>query len=254
MANPIIIYSNILSSGVTATSTETDYSVDNIYDLRPYMFWKATSNATQYITMDYGSATSVDSLAISGHDFGTQGSDISVESSPNNSDWTERMAAISPSDDTTIGKIFTTASVRYWRVKIDSNTAAPKAGVIILGAKLLFPKQVSIPHTLLTSSIEADDSISKSGHLLGATYRYSPLKINPTFKLITESFVTGSFKTFWDDHGKLLKPFVWVLNTADSDYDQGYFVRLDRGSTYTNMVKRLGRTESLSLRMVGVSE
>lgn len=254
-ALPVILYNNILASGVTATSTAADYSVNNIYDLRPYTYWKATTTATQYITMDAGSATSVDCLGIAtGHNLGTAGATVSVESSTTGA-WAGeeivRLSGFTTSTNLTILKPFTTASVRYWRIKITGSSTAVKLGVVMLGARITFPSQVKIPFTPHSIGVETEDSISKAGHLLGSVIRYYPVIIKVSWSYIAESFVTGTFKTFFDNHGNLRKPFFWALDTTTYPSDC-FFVRLDDKYKYEYPITKIGTANKLDLDMEGV--
>ena len=133
---PIILYDSILiGSTLTATDTETGYSVNNLIDYRSYTWWQADTPGLKYITIDCAVATSADTLGIVGHNFDTAAAVISVESSPDNTTWTERLSEFLVTDSYAIMKTFTTASARYWRVKIQSavimTASSSSTGIVV---------------------------------------------------------------------------------------------------------------------------
>ena len=76
MSNPIIFYDNIFTIATpTATTTDADsaFDVANINDYRTYTYWKSTSSATNYLYIDATAADDADTLAIVGHNLGTDG-------------------------------------------------------------------------------------------------------------------------------------------------------------------------------------
>ena len=83
MTLPKILHDNIFALGVSATDTDSDsqYSVDNIYDLRTYTYWLGASAGVKYFTMDAGAAVDVDSLRIISHNLGTAEASVAIESS-----------------------------------------------------------------------------------------------------------------------------------------------------------------------------
>jgi len=256
MSEPKIIYDNIFSSGVTATDTATGFSVDNIYDLRGYTYWQAASSGTKYITMDYGSDVAVDSLAIFSHNLSTCSATISLESSTTGA-WAgeevEQIAGFTVTTDKAIAKVFTSATIRYWRVKIVTAGIAPQIGVMIAGNAVEFPVYPDLPFTIANESVNATTEVSKGGHLLGVTSRYSPLSISVSFTYPAMSFINGDYRTFWDNHGKLIKPFFWVPNITTYPLNV-YFVRMTSGSSFGVSQSDTTNADSLSFRMEGIAE
>lgn len=255
MSLPKILYDNILASGVTATDTATDYSVDNIYDLRTYTYWTAASSGTKYITMDAGAAVDVDSLAIISHNFSTASATVSLEHDDNSgfTSPTEAIAGFAPTADTAIFKSFTSVSERYWRVKIVTAAVAARIGVVILGEEVEIPVYPDAPFTPKVESIIASTKRTKAGSILGSTLNYNPLTFSVSFDYPPFSFLDGDFKTFWDDHGKLLKPFFWVPNLSELDTDI-YFVKFPDNFKLAIPQKNTSNADKLKLKFEGVAE
>ena len=256
MAYPFILYNNIFASGLTATDTEDGYSVDNIYDMRPYTAWQAGSSGTKYITMDAGAAVDVDSLCIIAHNLGTASATISLESSSTGA-WggeeVEQIAGFDPSDDKAIAKTFTLATARYWRVKIVTASVAAQIGCINLGAKMEFPVFPDSPFTLESQKMNVTANNPRGGHLLQVTNYYTPLAVNVSFSLVLMAFIDGDYDKFWENHGRSLKPFFWCPNLTD--FPRGvFFVRMAEGMQHGVAQIDTTYAERLDLRMVGIAE
>lgn len=254
MANPIILYDSRFMDGTpTATDTAAGFSVLNIKDYRTYTFWKAASSGTKYITIDCAGAKSANCLAIIAHNLYTAGATVSVESSPDNSNWTVRLAEFTPASDKALLKIFTDASAPYWRIKIVTASMAAQIGVVFLGARMDFPYPPDAPYIPYTEGIEAETSIGKTGHILGSTIKFKPLELTARFSNLTRTWVLNTFKVFWDTHASDLKPFFYAWD-IDAYPDMVFFVAVDDGSKYQTPVSILQYIDSIELRMRGAKE
>src|SRR3990172_13178688 len=130
MMEPIILADNRFLDGTsTATDTAAGYNVLFIRDYKTFTSWKAASVGTKYLSIDCGTQKSADCIAFAGHNFGTGAALVSVESSDNGTDWTERITPFSVTTDKAALRTFASASARYWRTKIASPTIAPPVAV-----------------------------------------------------------------------------------------------------------------------------
>lgn len=252
--NPVVLYDNRLLDGTpTATDTATGYDVLNVRDLREFTSWKGASLGTKYITVDCGSAKSADALGIKRHNLGTASASVSVESSDNGTDWTERLAPFAPSNDKAILKTFTSASARYWRIKVVTAATAPEIAVALVGVRVTFPYPPDGPYVPASTGIEADVNRGRTGMLLGTTARFKPYKISPRWSNPTRSWVDAYFVPFWDDHASNLSPFfyAWDLDTYPNDVR---FVSVPADSTNEMPMSTLAYYDSVSLPMEGVKE
>jgi len=249
---PIILYDNRFEDGTpTATDTETGYDVANITDLRTYTFWKAASSGTKYITVNCASAKSADALGIVGHNLYTASATISVESSPDNSEWTERLAGFVPPSDRALLKRFTSVSAQYWRVKIVTASVQAKIAVIILGVRVTMEKYPLAPFDPMPQSIVAQQGISDEGNLLGVTIEFIDIQIQAQFSNLTPSWVTNTFVPAWDVHLSLCKPFFWAWD-VENHATEVYFVQILARSALSMPYEANRR--SLALAMRGMKE
>lgn len=252
--NPIILYDSRFLDGIlTASSEATGYPVANIKDLRTYTFWKPAAAGTVYITIDCGSDKTADSLAIIGHNLKTANATVSVDSSPDNLIWTERLAGFIPSSDKAFLKTFTSAFTRYWRLKFITASVIPYIAVAMLGNKLQFPYPPDTPYIPYSETIETESSKSKAGHLLGTVVRFKPIEVSAKFSHLTRQWVIDSFKPFWDIYGSELKSFFWAWD-IDTFPEHVFFLRMIESAKYEMPLSMLNYVDSLSLEMEGVKE
>lgn len=251
-AKPKILYDSILiGATLTATDTATGYDVDNITDLRPYTLHKFNEAGTKYITIDCGEDATADAIGFVGHNFGTADATVTVEHSANNIDWSAAVVTIEPTDDKSLMKEFTSAENRYWRIKIVTATVAAQIGVALLGQVLTFtrwPKSGFDPDAL---SIAASSETSKTGNVLGATLKYVSRTISMSLEGITPTWISTTFKTAWDNHIELLKPFLFAWDITNHSTEV-YYVRIPENFSLKMPYDPVRRTLSLTLQ--GVKE
>lgn len=251
---PYILYDNRLDDGTpTATTTASGYSVLNLSDWRSYTYWKAGSTATQYITVDAGSAKAADSLAIISHDLFTRGASISVECSSDNfgADITVALAAFAPTSDKAIFKTFTSISKRYWRLKITGLTAACFMGILVIGARLTFNRYLTEEFDPIGEEPVGESLESVQGQPLGSVVSFVKNNSKISLRIISDSWFTNTFKPAWDNHISKFKPFFFVWNFTNFPTD----IRL----MWLSPGQRLeapyeGLTRKFSLEFHGVKE
>jgi len=251
MSYPYLLYSNILESA-TLTATSEAESVSHVIDWRTYLRWEATTSADQNLVADYGSAVSVDAIGIAGHNLGTVGAEVAFQSSDTGA-WAGEettVATASPTDDEPIMASFTSASARYWRLKLTSMGAAAEIGVLCAGARMDFPEYPDAPLHYLTESTEATEGISKGGHLLGITTKYAPFTSSLTITYIAWSWVNTTFRAFWEAHGRKHKPFFFSIN--EDTFADARFVRLPQSYSFKQTLENTEYMDKLSLNFEGV--
>jgi hypothetical protein len=252
--NPIILYDNRFLDGVTtATDTADGFNVLNITDLKPFTWWKAQSAGPKYLSVDCGAQKFADSLGMIGHDLSSVGAQVSVESSDNGSDWTERLPAFTPSSDKAFLQPFTGATARYWRLWIDSPTSAPSVAVVILGSRMTFPFPVDAPFAPIKEQVATVGKKSKTGHLLAHHVKYKPFTISARLSYPERTWVDSVFLPFWLDYGSDLHPFFWAWD-LDMYPEDVRFVRFEPGYSYSPSVSILHYYDSISLELEGVRE
>jgi len=248
--NPLILFDNRFADAVPAASaTASGYDVRHIADGRPYTFWQGDGPGTFYLSVNCGAAKAADALGIVGHNLGTAGATISVESSGNGQDWTERLAGFSPSDDLAILKTFPQASDLHWRLKIVTTAAAPRLGVVMLGVGLQFPFPPDTPYTPFTEDVEAETELSQAGHALGTVIRYRPVRVTARFSHLARNWVFGDFQAFWETHAAERRYFFWAWDLDEFPADVFY---LRHRGAWRTPLSLLAVADSVALEMEGV--
>lgn len=283
MANPIILYDSILRRGVVeVTSTAGGYHKNNLFDMRAFKKWKATSNATQDITInlqqqalslegvgagnlllegvgagaillesEVAGAESCDCIGIYNHNLGSIGATVKVYYE--NSGY-QLAATITPTDDDIILSTFTTRNSEQWKIEISGANEAPYIGEIYLGARLTLPDPPDAPLTPVEESIRVASEIGDTGHLLGAVIQYYQAQINHSWTRTpnwTRTFYNTYFKPFWLNHARKLYPFFYAWDLIGNADDILF------GSIPPDFVRReeltlLSYTDVVQLQMRGV--
>ncbi len=253
--NPIILWNNNFKLGtITATDTAADYDPANLADERTYLLWMAASSGTKYLTVDCGSAVAADSLGIMYHNLATVGAAVSVESSANGTDWTERLAAFSPTTDRAIAKTFITATAQYWRIKLASTTAAAFIGYLCIGPKLTFPFPPDSPYIPYSETTMVRASVTdESAHPLETLIYHKRLSIVARFSVILRTFVFGDYQTFHDTHASDKR---WFFYAWDLDTYPGmvFYCKMTDGSEFAPPLSVGTHADSLTLQMEAVKE
>lgn len=133
-------YNNLIDVpgvGITATSAQTALPATNVAQEHMARTWRTTgSNTSEYVQFDLGSAKSVSSLLVAGHDLTAGDSNIYLAK-------TNSLPFFSDHGDTpmtyasgVISNIFTAASWRYWQFRFDKSASSQirNIGRIFLGA------------------------------------------------------------------------------------------------------------------------
>ena len=252
--NPVILADNRFLEGTpTATDTATGYDVLHIRDLRTFTSWKGATAGTKYLAVDCGEEQAADTLAIAAHNLGTAGASVSVESSANGSDWTERLAAFAPSDDHPILKTFDSAGAQHWRIKIVTSVLPAQVAVCMVGERIEFPYPPVAPFVPKTVKVEGESSRSKTGQLLGTVVRFWPMTIEPEWADLSRTWLEANMEPFWIGYARYLLPFFWAwdIDTYPGDV---HFVKLQDDAAYDPSVSILSRYDRFRLPMEGIKE
>lgn len=135
MATPARIGYQSYTIGATATgSTEAEgFEADSVTNPLTYERWKPTTSSGN-VTIDFGSAQTVNYIALAAHTFGTNNKTVTLALSSNGSSFTT-VTTLTPDDDRAIFVVFGGISARYVRVSVAGGTVAT-LGVVYAGMYL----------------------------------------------------------------------------------------------------------------------
>lgn len=245
----------------------------NLFDDRAYTIFKPNATATTVtIKTDagVGNTVDVDYFMALAHDFldpasdGNGAVDIEFEHSANDAAWTPIFSETGIVDSKIICRKFTQVTDRYFRLSITRvATFIPSIGQLQWGKAVVFPAgSVLKGFDPQMEQVKNVTSRSQSGQILGAVRFYQERRANIKTKLLTNAFVrdetTGGFQDFWDNHGVLLKPFVYCWNSGNpGDFEKdSFFCQIDeRKGIKRNIVTPVDTGfRDLSFSVIGVKE
>jgi len=239
----------VLGNNIVSTPGGSTYNWESIEGGFNY------NDAAGY-TYKISEADAVDALGIEGHNLGTAGAAVSVESSDDESTWTERLAAFNPSDDTAILKTMTSFRAASKRLKIVTASVAPYIACALLGDRLDFNRGAYIGDGAIVPwqfGIVAAAQRSKTGNLLGNTIRYKPVDISMTIPTDDYDWYDTYFWPFWRDHGSELKPFFFAPDLTTFT-DKIFWLQLTEDSVLAPPMLMKDRVDQYTFIMRGVLE
>jgi hypothetical protein len=256
-AKPCILYKTVLDDGsLTASSTETDFDVANVLDLRPFTWWRADTEAgDHYITSMGAESLAFDSIAVIGHNLKDCGGTISVESSTGSS-WVERLAGYTPGDNKAFFRTFPSTTDINRRIKITTTLSSspplkPQIAVCILGSRMDFERYLTGEFDPCAESLNAIATRSKNGNMIGAVIQNVGIEIAAKWNMLTPNWVENTFRPAWDAHLSWLNPFFFIWDYVNHPQDV-YFVTLPSNFKLSMPYNPFRRT--LSLTMEGIKE
>lgn len=246
MAFPVILYDSILrTTGVTlaASSTESGFSVNDLADLKGWKIWKSGTLVTGItIDIDMGSDTgSVNTIGIVNHNITSEAGTIEVRAdlaAGPNPPTTVRQAAYTPTYGDVDIKTFTLASnLRRWRLVLAKGgnfTNKPYLGEVFLGTRITFPDQLNPDTDPFLKGVDGSLARSHGGQALGAVLRGQMHRFTLEFggdAGMTRTFYTSDLNAFIDNHLFRYRPFIFQIDSDDSDFKRPVYVVRGEGAT-----------------------
>ena len=269
MAFPIIGYDNLFDdsgSTITDPGTASGFAIGDIKDHRAFKVWKSsvtTSPINIDIDLGVGNSANPDYIALVNHNLTTLGATVTVQSddeatytAPN-----EAQAAYTPTADAVDFQGFTAIGAdRYWRVVITApappHASAPFIGDVLLGVRTTLTEYMQPGFDPFHKQVEVASERSEGGHYLGATLRGITRRAEIAFGPAgaARAGFTSDLNAFIDNHAMKRLPFIFVLDTADSDFssprwlkvpDEAQIGREAVGGVWSRLILRLPVEEAL---------
>jgi len=215
---PLIGYDNIVTTtNIAATTSDADYPVTRLANPETHLEWRATSIATNYITITTSGANNVEYVGVVGHNWGTGGASVSLEvldagfSPPT---WTQIETPFIPADDAPI----------MWRIdprpesiriKIVPVSLIPAAAVVQAGSLLVMQRKIYSRHLPITygRKLNVSNGRSESGKFLGRIVLGEAHETTASFRLITPEWFRANIPDFLDSAQETPFFFVWRPDT-----------------------------------------
>ena len=225
---PMVLWDNYLSystTTLTASSTATGTLVGNVATESTYDYWQGASTGA-YITIDLGSAKTINSLGIVAHNIGSMTASVYLQYSDDNITYTSITSTMSPSDDTPILAIFADATHRYWRIRLSGGTSAPILGPCLLGDRFVFPGGVMPPYTPIwqAQNVELLQAKTLGGQFVGNRVLRKGAETAISLVSVSKTFAESTIQPFkeWYNAGHA---FLWASGPSVFTNDVGYVWR-----------------------------
>lgn len=238
MAKPLIAYLSMLrlsTTSITDPGTETGFAIGNIKDMKSYSIWKSNQTAAAInIDIDAGaSGANADYIGLVNHNLATLGATVRVLADTVSPAATQVLAATTPAQDGVSLLTFTAPGLkRYWRITINHAalpfSAKPFSGDAFLGMKTSLPEYLAPSFDPFFGGVEIAGSRSEGGHYLGGVARGKTHRGVITFGAAgaARASFTSDLNAFIDNHALLRRPFFFVVDTDDTDFDDPRYVKV----------------------------
>jgi len=187
MSNPILVAQDLSLYTLTATSTNPNYPLDNLKSYIITDIWiSGTKSVNQFLKVDFGTPTEIDSIVIENHNFEYLGFEPTNEGvvlqysdddiNYYNIAWIEDNFSKDP-----VYRAFTSQTKRYWRIVFSRNASElltyPQIGNIFLAKKCDLGRPYDFPFQLLpksykTSVTETLSGIIRTSKIIGSKYLF----------------------------------------------------------------------------------
>jgi len=224
---PMVLWDNLLSYStvtLTASTSNTLGPVANCITESTYDYWQPTA-IPAWVQGNFGSAKTINSVALIGHTLGSTGATVYIQSSPDGTTWTTKSTVMVPTDDSPILAIFADFSAQYWRVYIPSRTgtAYPVIGIVMMGDRFVFPAGVMPSYTPIWQAqiVELLQSKSLGGQFMGNRVIRQGAETSINLVSFSRTFAEEDLQPFkaWYNGGHA---FVWASGPSIFTKDVGY--------------------------------
>lgn len=215
-ALPAFLYDNRLNDGTpVASTTEEDFDVLNLADLRPYSFWKPTTLPAT-ITVDCGEAVAADFAAIYRHDLGTCGCVVEIRGSADNfASSDDLLIRRSPSADEPLLLPFASSEYRYWRITIDSfGHEPPTLAIALIGEALRLPRRQVLGFDPVARSARTMTNQSAGGYPLGKVTAFEEWRQKVALDVVQWDWLRDTWLPAWREHLRD-EPFLYAWDSTD---------------------------------------
>jgi len=229
MSNPFFLHTNLMlaASSITVTSAATGFEKEKCYDNRTGTSWKANAAGTVYVTVDMGTAVSVNAWGMYAQNLFENSGTIKFQYSTDNfgADINDFGSLVTPTDNRPVMKTGATVSKRYFRWEISSTGLASAIGALSFGTYLEFERGLNIGFEplALAQQYVPYDSETDAGEFVGRSLKKKPIKGKLSFEpTLTESFMRSDWLTLL----RAIEQYPFFVIPQPTDYpNEVYFAR-----------------------------
>lgn len=213
--NSRVLYNNLATLSTATLTSSSDASVDfakeNIIDPATYNFWKP-STQDSFIDVDFGSNTILNYIAIRGHNCGTQGNTINIQSF--NGVTYDTIDSVTPTNNDIVIFLFDDVNVQQYRVEFTGGSV-PTVSNIFFGTQLVIPQRIygGVTPIIFAKQTAIRPNVSDGGQFLGRSKISQGVQLSVSYDHIKADFARTSLQPFFDD--AILNPFFFAWRPQD---------------------------------------
>lgn len=230
---PFVALYNYITRRAGSTSSDdgvlTDGALDNAVSGTTYDYWLPDIGGTSVTYSRYFSTGDIAPTfaAIAGHNLGTLGGSVAIQSSPDGVTWTTSDAGThTPTDDSPIGFRMSKNATKcpYWRFRFSGLTAGDPlyVAVLMMSQETIFPVGIysGFAPPLKPTEVQLQSNVSIGGNLLGSSVIAQGTTLSAKFTYLTADFVRNAtlvldfIEKFNEGYGFF---FAWRPDTFPTD-------------------------------------
>ena len=183
----------------SASSEEANFPSDAPLNELTYEFWRPTALPATW-TLDAVLPSYADYIGIAAHTLGSSSCTVTIQSSPDNSTWTN-IDSLTPTDDSPIMFLFDEVLARYYRLSITGGADMPSVGVVYVGQTLDMMRPCFgglTPINLSRNSVIRPNK-SEGGQWLGRSVIRQGTSMSVSYKNLDGDWLRTYFQPFMID-------------------------------------------------------
>ena len=197
----------------------------------------------------------IDYMAMANHNFLTAGLKVTLEKSTDNFTTPVTVQAVTPTEDGTLFKSFTSTSSAYLRLKIEATGTyyqRAEIGIANVGEMLEMPEYISSPYDPLKEKTLVKSATAFTGIKLGVDVRSTSRNLKVVTKWLSRSFLTGAdWQAFMDWAVRNRKPFFFAHNEGLYP-SEVYYVNVSDSYEFSAPMRARSLVEQVDLTLEGV--
>jgi hypothetical protein len=226
--NPFLAWDNLLASAtLSGTAVLTDGARANAVAGTTYDFWLPdVTSSTAIFSADLGTSTALTFAAVVGHNVHDLAGTVRVQSSPDNTTWTDVSDLATPGDGSPIVLRWVSASARYWRFVFGGLTSGDDlyAAALFMGRETIIPRRLyqGFSPVIVPTEVQLQSNVSVGGNLMGSSVVMEGSTLTADLRNVDPAFIRGAaFKDFMQSFNRG-KPFYFSWRPTKYPEDVHY--------------------------------